>query len=349
MHIDQLDTPVAIVDLDRLAANIVRFQSYLDQHGIANRPHIKTHKIPEIAHMQLAAGAVGVTCQKLGEAEVMVQAGVKDIFLPYNVLGEAKLERLAHLARRARLSVTADSEVTLRGLAATARRAGISLPVLVEFDGGAARCGVQTPREAAELARAIARSEGLRFGGLMTYPTNANSDGFARATRDLLAADGIAVERVSGGGTAGMWQAHTHPEVNEHRAGMYIFGDAHTIKAGAVALDQCALSIRVTVVSRPTAGRAILDSGSKTLSSDLVGMDGHGMIVEYPEARIYALSEEHAQVDVSACPRGPAIGERVTVIPNHVCPAVNLFDELVGARAGEVELVWPVTARGALR
>jgi D-serine deaminase-like pyridoxal phosphate-dependent protein len=168
MHIDQLETPVAIVDLDKLESNIARFQAYLDEHGIANRPHIKTHKIPAIAQMQLAAGAVGITCQKLGEAEVMAAAGVRDIFLPYNILGEAKLERLANLARDITISVTADSETTVRGLAPAMRRANLTLPVLVEFDSGEARCGVQSPREAAELARLIADSEGLRFGGLMT-------------------------------------------------------------------------------------------------------------------------------------------------------------------------------------
>src|SRR3712207_3854579 len=165
MHSSEIDTPAAVVDLDRLEANIARFQTYLDEHGIANRPHIKTHKIPEIAHMQMRAGAVGVTCQKLGEAEVMVQAGITDIFLPYNILGAAKLERLMLLTRRARISVTADSEVVVRGLSAAATRAATTLPVLVEFDSGVHRCGVQSPREAADLARAIAASPGLHFGG----------------------------------------------------------------------------------------------------------------------------------------------------------------------------------------
>src|SRR3954447_321600 len=157
--VELLETPAAIVDLDQLAANIARLQQYLDQHGIANRPHIKTHKIPAIAHMQVAAGAVGITCQKLGEAEVMADAGIEDIFLPYNILGAAKLDRLIQLARRKRLSVTADSDVTVRGLATAARRAGVMLPVLVEFDTGGSRCGVQSPAAAAELARMIAGSE----------------------------------------------------------------------------------------------------------------------------------------------------------------------------------------------
>ena len=156
MHIDQLETPAAVVDLDRLEANITRLQAYLDEHGIASRPHIKTHKIPEIAHMQIHAGAVGITCQKLGEAEVMAQAGIRDIFVPYNIVGQAKLERLMRLARRVRTSVTADSEAVVRGLSTAARRAGLTLPVLVECDTGARRCGVQSPQEAADLAGALA-------------------------------------------------------------------------------------------------------------------------------------------------------------------------------------------------
>jgi D-serine deaminase-like pyridoxal phosphate-dependent protein len=349
MHIDHIETPAAIVDLDLLESHIKRFQAYLDQHGIVNRPHIKTHKIPAIAHMQVAAGAVGITCQKLGEAEVMADAGIKDIFLPYNILGEAKLERLMQLARRARMSVTADSDVTVRGLATAARRAGVTLPVLVEFDGGASRCGVQSPQAAAELARLIAGAEGLRFGGLMTYPSNANTGAFVRATTDLLARDGIPVERVSGGGTANMWRAHECPEVNEYRAGMYIFGDRKIIQAGAMSVEECAFKVVTTVVSRPTADRGILDGGSKTFSSDLLGLEGHGLILEYPEARFYSMSEEHGHVDFAACARKPAIGERVTVIVNHCCPVANLFNQLVGVRDDTVDVIWPVAARGMIQ
>jgi D-serine deaminase-like pyridoxal phosphate-dependent protein len=349
MHIDHIETPAAIIDLDLLESHIKRFQAYLDQHGIANRPHIKTHKIPAIAHMQVAAGAVGITCQKLGEAEVMADAGIEDIFLPYNILGAAKLERLMRLAQRVRMSVTADSDVTVRGLAAAAQRAGVTLPVLVEFDTGGSRCGVQSPQAAADLARLIAGSEGLRFGGLMTYPSNANTGVFVRATTDLLAPDGIPIERVSGGGTANMWHAHECPEVNEYRAGMYIFGDRKVISAGAMTLEECAFKVLTTVVSRPTADRGILDGGSKTFSSDLLGLEGHGLILEYPDARFYSMSEEHGHVDFAACARKPAIGERVTVIVNHCCPVANLFNQLVGVRAGQVEVVWPVAARGMVQ
>ena len=349
MNISQLETPVAIVDLDRLEVNINKLQHYLDEHGIANRPHIKTHKIPEIAHMQVNAGAVGITCQKIGEAEVMAQAGIQDIFLPYNIIGEAKLERLMRLARRVTLSVTADSEFTVRGLSGAAQKAGLELPVLVEFDAGLGRCGVQSPQEAADLARTIARSSGLRFGGLMTYPSSDKADLFVVETKKLLKGDGISVELVSGGSTPSMWEAHTHPEVTEHRAGMYVYGDRYTLKSGAMVLEDCALKVITTVVSRPTAERGILDGGSKTFSSDLLGLEGHGLILEYPEAVIHSQSEEHGHTDFSKCEHKPEIGERVTVIPNHCCVVTNLFNQIVGIRGNQVEVIWPVAARGALQ
>jgi D-serine deaminase-like pyridoxal phosphate-dependent protein len=342
----RLDTPAVIVDLDRVEANIDRLQRYLDAHGIVNRPHIKTHKVPEIARRQVAAGAVGITCQKVTEAEVMADEGIADIFIPYNILGQTKLERLVRLAGRVRLSVTADSAVTVQGYAGAAAAAGLELTVLVEFDSGTQRCGVQSPQEAAELARTIARSSGLRFGGLMTFPHNATSDAFVHETRGLLAQDGLTVTCVSYGGTPGMWTAHERTEVTEYRAGTYVYGDRAILKSGAMTLDQLALSVLCTVVSRPTAERGILDGGSKTFSSDLLGLEGHGLILEYPEARFYGMSEEHGHVDFSACAARPAIGERVTVIPNHVCPVSNLFDAVVGMRAGKVEAVLPVAARG---
>lgn len=349
MHVSELETPAGVVDLGQLETNITRLQNYLDEHGIANRPHIKTHKIPEIAHMQLGVGAVGITCQKLGEAEVMAQAGIRDIFLPYNILGASKLDRLVRLARRVRVSVTADSDVTAKGLSQAFNEAGLVLEVLVEFDIGYERCGVQNPEQAADLARIIERAPGLRFGGLMTYPINDKTDAYVRQTKDLLAEDGIQVERVSGGSTSGMWQAHTHKELTEYRAGMYIYGDRYTLNNGAMKVEDCSLSVIATVVSRPTPDRGILDAGSKTLSSDLYGLEGHGLILEYPEAKIYTMSEEHGHTDFSECERKPEIGERVTIIPNHCCAVGNLFNEMVGVRDGEVQVVWPVAARGRLQ
>lgn len=349
MHIDQVDTPAVLVDLDRVEANIARLQHYLDVHGIANRPHIKTHKIPALARAQLDAGAVGIACQKVSEAEVMVDAGIDDVFIPYNIVGQTKLNRLMRLAARAKVSVTADSATTIRGYAAAAAAAGTVLPVAVEFDSGSQRCGVQTPEEAASLARLIAASSGLQFGGLMTFPHTAQSDDFVRATRALLQPDGLPIECVSYGGTPAMWTAHERTEVTEYRAGTYIYGDRSIVKSGAMTLDQIALSVVCTVVSRPTATRGILDGGSKTFSSDLLGMEGHGLILEYPEARFYGMSEEHGHCDFSDCARRPEVGERVTVIPNHCCPVSNLFDTVVAVRRGQVESLLTVAARGRVQ
>ena len=349
MRVDELETPVPVVDIDRLEANISRLQSYLDEHGIANRPHIKTHKIPAIAQMQMDAGAVGITCQKISEAEVMADAGFTDIFIPYNIIGESKLTKLMALVARINVSVTADSAYVIRGLSDAAQRAGLRLTVLIECDTGAHRCGVQSPQEAAALARLIHQLPNLHFGGLMTYPTSEQTDAFVRETRSLLAADNLNIERVSGGGTPTMWQVETHPEITEHRAGIYVYGDRLTLRSGAVTLDTCALKVHTTVVSRPTAERGILDAGSKSLSSDLHGLEGYGYICEYPDAKIYSLSEEHGHVDFSACERKPEIGERVTVIPNHCCTVTSMFDEVVGARGGQVEVIWQVTARGTVR
>jgi D-serine deaminase-like pyridoxal phosphate-dependent protein len=345
MRVAELETPVPVVDMDRMEANISRLQAYLDEHNIANRPHIKTHKIPEIARLQMDAGAVGITCQKVSEAEVMADAGFGDIFIPYNILGASKLKRLMELAARAIVSVTADSAVVVRGLSQAAHRDGLTLTVLVECDTGAHRCGVQSPGDAADLARLIASLPNLHFGGLMTYPTNEHLDAFVRATRDLLKDDGLPIERVSGGGTPCMWEAHTHPELTEHRSGIYVYGDRLTLRSGAVKFEDCAIKVHATVVSRPTLERGVLDAGSKSLSSDLHGLDGYGYICEYPGAKVYQLSEEHGHVDFSACPEKPEIGERVTIIPNHCCTVTSLFDEVVGARADQVEVTWQVTAR----
>jgi len=349
MHIDELETPVLVVDLDILEANITRLQTYLGEHGIANRPHIKTHKIPAIAQMQIDAGAIGITCQKIGEAEVMADAGIQDIFLPYNIIGESKLEKLMALGKRVNLSVTTDSEFVARGLSDAAKSAGLDLTVLVECDLGMGRCGAQSPTEAAELARIIHKLPNLHFGGLMTYPNSAGLDDFVNATRSQLAGDKVEIERVSGGGTAVMWFAHTHSTLTEHRAGMYVYGDRLTLRSGAVTLDTCSLRVLTTVISRPTPDRGIIDAGSKSLAMDLYGLENYGYICEYPKAKIYNLSEEHGHVDFSACERKPEIGERLSIIPNHCCVVTNLFDEVVAKRNDQVELTWQVFARGKVR
>jgi D-serine deaminase-like pyridoxal phosphate-dependent protein len=347
MRIQDLETPVSVVDLERLSANIKGLQAYLERHDIDNRPHVKTHRIPAIAHMQLEAGAIGITCQTLGEAEVMCSTGIHDIFLPYNLLSAAKLKRLMNLTRRAKISVTADSARTVEGYADAAAQEGTTLPVLIEMDGGAERCGVTTPEGVRALARQIDSASHLHFGGLMVYPSSVESNAFMAESKMLLAQDGLDAERVSGGSSFSMWQAHEFSEITEHRAGMYVYGDRNLVDAGVMTLADCAYFVHATVVSRPTDGRAVLDSGSKSLAADSARKSpGHGLIVEHPDAVIFKLSEEHAHVDISGCAQKPEIGGRVTVLVNHCCVSNNLFPRVVGHRNGEVELEWPILAKG---
>jgi len=351
-----LETPAVVVDLDILAHNLRKMQAYCDGHKIAFRPHVKTHKVPEIARMQRAAGARGIVCQKLTEAEVFADAGFDDIFIPYNLVGAAKTERLVRLARRIRVSAAVDSGAAARGISAAAAAAGVTVPLLIECDTGGARAGVQTPEEALELARALARLPGVRFEGLMTFPTHPKTTpAFLDEALGLLRQAGLEARVVSGGGTTQAWTAHEVPQLNEHRAGTYVYNDHNTLAAGTCTLDEVALRIHATVVSRPTPERAILDTGSKTLSSDLHKNPlrgqgrSYGLIVEYPAAVIGALSEEHGVVDLAACDAKPAIGERVTVVPNHCCVVSNLHDRVFALRDGRVETVWTVAARGTVQ
>lgn len=351
MEVTALDTPVATVDLDAVERNIARMQGYCDEHGLAFRPHVKTHKLPAIAHMQVRAGAVGITCQKLGEAEVMEAAGLRDILLTFPLLGAAKAERLAALAGEASVTVVGDSELVARGLSDSLTEAGVEVGFLVECDTGYARTGVQTPVAAADLAELVERLPGLRFDGLMTYPTLPGTGPWLRAAIEEIRSRALDVRTVSGGGTSGLFSSHEVPELTEVRAGTYVYGDRACIANGTVPLEDCALRIRATVVSMPTESRGIVDSGSKALTSDPVEGEGsgHGLIVEYPEARLYALSEEHGHLDFGACASRPHLGEVVTVVPNHACGCTNLHDDVVVHRGGRVVGTWPVAARGRLR
>lgn len=352
MRIEELDTPRLTADLDAVERNIRRLQNYCDEHGLQFRPHIKTHKLPAIAHMQLEAGAVGITCQKLGEAEVMSAAGINDILITFPLIGAGKGERLATLARENTMSVVGDSEFVARGLSDSIAAEDVSVDFLVECDTGFKRTGVQSPPAACALAKLVDELPGLRFTGLMTYPTLPESGPWLRAARAEIEDAGLSVERVSGGGTPGFFDMHQVEEVTEHRAGTYVYGDLACVADGSVPLEDCALRVRATVVSRPTKDRAILDTGSKSLTNDPVAgtdIEGRGLIVEYPDAKIYALSEEHGHVDVGGSGDGPEVGEVVTIVPNHACGTTNMHDEVVAHRGGTVVAIWPIAARGKVR
>lgn len=348
MDLAHLETPVPVVDLDIVEANLKRMQDYCDAHGIALRPHIKTHKIPALAQRQVELGAKGITCQKLGEAEVMAGAGLDDILISYPLVGDAKAERLAALSRRARMRVAVDNPLALATVARAAR-AGGEIGVLVEFDSGAGRTGVTSIAEVVDLARAIRATEGLRFDGLMNYPVSARTGEILREMLPRLKAEGLEPAVISGGGTPNAFRTHELAPVTELRVGTYIYNDRMMVGAGHAGWDDCALTLHVTVISRPTADRAIIDAGSKTFAADIMPGgpgEGHGYFPEYPEAKLERLSEEHGMVDLSACARKPELGQRLRVIPNHVCPVSNLHDRIAVTRGGVFQGFRDVAARG---
>ncbi len=349
MKLTEIDTPAVLIDTDRVEANLWKFQAYADSHALTVRPHIKTHKLPRFAKRAMELGAIGITCQKLGEAEVMADAGLTDIFVPYNIIGKAKLERLAKLNERITISVTADNETAVRGYAETFAGRDKPLTVLVECDTGMGRCGVQSPEEAVILARLIKSSKGLTFAGFMTYPKTGSveaTEAFLAETEKLAIEAGLDPYIISNGGSPDMWRAHEVKSATEHRPGTYIYMDRFQVAKGAGTWNDCALTVLATVVSRPTEDRAIIDAGSKSLTSDTLGLDGFGRVVEYPDAVITSLSEEHGNIDLSACKDKPKVGDRIRIIPNHACVVSNLFDNVILISGNEVEEIAPVAARG---
>lgn len=351
--LSQIVTPMPVIDEDRLAANIARAQAYISSHGKTFRPHIKTHKIPAVARAQVDAGAIGINCQKLSEAEIFAQAGFDDILITYNILGPQRLPRLRALNDRiTRLVVVADSNITVAGLSSAFAGAEKPLRVLIECDTGGGRVGVQSPEAALALAEQIATAPGLEFEGLLTYPAVGGAErteAFFAATMAHLAAKGMTCPVRSNGGSPDLWQAHLVLSATEHRAGTYVYNDRSMVRAGECSRDDLAMHVLTTVVSRPTPTRAVLDAGSKALTSDLLGFADYGEIDALPGARIVSLSEEHAVVDLSACTAAlPTVGDMVRIIPNHTCVISNLFDRMVFHRAGVVTRVEDVAARGTV-
>lgn len=348
-----IDTPAVLIDLEVARRNIERFQHYADQHGIRVRPHIKTHKLPAIAEMQLAAGAVGITCQKVSEAEAMVAGSraITDVLITYNIVGPEKLEHLKALARTVKMSVVADSRTVVDGLSAAFRGEAQPLAVLVECDTGANRCGVLTPEAAAALAAHIHASPGLVFGGLMTYPPaggEAAVERFMEEAKNRIEAKGIAVPVITSGGTPSMMHAAEAPVTTEYRPGTYVYNDRSLVSRGVCGWDDCALNVLATVVSVPAPNRAIIDAGSKTLTSDLLGLSGYGHVLGRDDITIDQLSEEHGRL-LSEGPIGLAVGDKVRIVPNHACVVTNMVDAVVVKEDGlSATKTWPIVARGKI-
>lgn len=364
MHLSEIDTPALLVDLDVMERNLARVSEYCRANDLRLRPHTKTHKSPLIGRLQLDSGAVGLTVAKVGEAEVMASTGTPDMLLHYPPIGRAKLERLMEVARKTRVTVALDSVFAARQLSDAARAARVEVGVLAEADVGLGRVGVAPGEELVQLAECIARLPHLAFEGITFYPGHIKDTG-ERGTAQLeelgrtvqamvtsLRGAGLAVNVVSGGSTPTLFRSHEVRGLNEIRPGTYVFNDLNTVRSGGCGLEDCAASILVTVVSTARNGQIIVDGGSKTFSSDrslVAGDNTFGRVVEAPEAAFRQMNEEHGYMDVSRADREFAVGDRLRIIPNHICTAVNLHEQAYGIRGETVEKIWNVEARGKLR
>ncbi|MFZ5815609.1 MAG: alanine racemase [Bacillota bacterium] len=346
-----------MIDLDQAERNIRRMQAIADAAGVGLRPHTKTHKSPFFARLQVAAGARGITCAKLGEAEVMADAGFADILVAYPLIGPQKLDRLAALAARVeRLILTLDSYEVAAALSSVGERLGRPLEVYLEVDTGQHRVGRQPGEEAIGFARGLERFPGIRLAGVMSHagPTwKAGGEdealAFARREAEALGAIKAALGRpdleVSVGATPTAHLVSETHGVTELRPGTYIFYDRNSLGLGLVKESDCALRILTTVVSHAAPDRAVVDAGSKSLAMDPHRDGGHGRVVGRPEITVARLTEEHGQLEFP--PGTPiAIGDRLQIIPNHVCPAVNLFDRAYGVRDGQVVCEIEIAGRG---
>jgi D-serine deaminase-like pyridoxal phosphate-dependent protein len=362
MLISDLDTPAVIVDLDVMERNLARMGAYCREHQLLLRPHTKTHKIPELAKRQIASGATGITVAKISEAEVMLDAGITDILIAYPIVGPTKTARLARLAEQASVTVSLDSEEVARGLSEASQ--GATIRVLIEMDVGFERCGFSDEADLLALGQKIADLPGLEFRGLMFFPgqfsvapderaaMRVQVNDFLKRTLEAFSDVGLPVSIVSGGSTPTAYEGGFFHGVNEVRPGTYIFNDRNTVAVSACELEDCALSVVVTVVSTAVPGHAVVDGGSKTFSSDrFQGGDGSGfgIVKEDPAAQVERFSEEHGHLNIQRSERRYRIGDRLSIIPNHVCTTVNMHDEIYAVRGERVEEIWRVEGRGKVR
>jgi D-serine deaminase-like pyridoxal phosphate-dependent protein len=362
----EIPTPALVVDIDKLHNNIDGMAQRARQAGMALRPHIKTHKTPIIAQMQMRAGAVGIVCAKLGEAEVMAQAGIDDILVCYPIVGQDKIERLLNLARWVpRVSTTVDTPAAAQALNDAAVTRGQCLDVLVEVDVGYRRTGIEPGAPLVELVRSIAGTmPGLQYKGLMYIAGGliqhmekdkqlAEERAAVKIVTDnvaLLQANGIETKVVSGGTTPGAQYMADLEGVTEYRVGCYVFGDMKYADLGALSREQMALTILTTVVSVPSVPEPdhfVVDAGSKTLThSSALTSPGYGTLVQMPNLTVNVPSEEHGGVYLPTGVQPPAIGTKLDVYPNYVSDVVNLADELWVVQGDDVIAVWDIQARG---
>ena len=368
MAFADVDTPALVIDLDAFERNLRRMADFVGKAGVRLRAHAKTHKSPIIAAKQMELGAVGVCCQKVSEAEVLVEGGIGDVLVSNEVAGSAKLDKLAALARRAKIAVCVDDAGNVAEMEAAAAKAGVTLDVLVEIDVGAKRCGIAPGVPAARLAKQIASSPHLTFAGLQAYQGSAQHVRKADTRRDQIARAVEMVEetlralrtagleaRIVGGGGTGTYEIEAASRVyNELQCGSYIFMDADYARnkradGGLFDAYEHALFICATVMSMPAPERAVVDAGLKTFSVD----SGMPLAWKLPGALYHRPSDEHGILDLTTCTERPKRGDKLLLVPGHCDPTVNLHDWYVGIRgfgtaAAHVESLWPVAARGAV-
>jgi D-serine deaminase-like pyridoxal phosphate-dependent protein len=362
-HVSDVDTPALLIDLDALERNIRRMQERAANTKVRLRPHSKTHKSTTIANMQMAAGAIGVCCQKVSEAEIMVDGGISDVAISNEVAGKAKIDRVAALARRAKVSVCVDDAGNVQELAAAAVKFGSTIDVLVELNVGGNRCGVESAEDVARLAAAISSNSSLRFVGIQAYHGAAQHlrtfedrrgaiDGAVKKVVEatsLLGRNGLACEVITGAGTGTFEFEMASGVYNELQVGSYVFMDVdygrNTDRTGRPVSDFAnALFIWTTVMSYPVATRAVVDAGLKALSVD----SGMPRVVEQEAVSYVAASDEHGRLEIKSDGRPFRLGDKIRLIPGHCDPTVNLHDWFVGIRNAHVESLWPVSARGAV-
>jgi D-serine deaminase-like pyridoxal phosphate-dependent protein len=351
-----IETPVGYVELDRARANAARVVAYAGSHGLRWRPHIKTHKSLEVARIQLEAGARGLTVATLREAEVMASL-CDDLLLAYPPVGRGKLERLLSLPESVDVKVALDGAEVLTSLASAAAAGGRGVGVLVELDVGLGRVGVQGPGDVVRLAESAAESEGVSFRGILFYPGHirmarreqaAHMDAVAsrlRAALEALDAAGLSPEIVSGGSTPTLWDSHLMEGLTEIRSGSCIYFDREALEVGVAARHDIAYTVLATVVSTAVPGHAVVDAGSKALAKEGRGGHGFGILLDHPDVVVSSLSEEHGVLDLGATEWRPKIGDRVRIVPNHVCVSVNLQEGLL-ARDGDEHRLITLEARG---
>ena len=346
MHFTELDTPALCIDLDVLEKNIDDLQSACNTLEIPLRVHTKTHKTPAIARKQIAAGAIGIVSQKLGEAEAMVAGGIEDILIPYNIVGKAKLARLTSLvlSGQSTITVAADSSSTVTGLSQAAAAAGCKIRVIVEMDTGGGRVGTQSPTDTLALAQEIDRLPGLDFTGVMTYPSSERARPFLDEVRDLTSNAGLPMHMLSGGGT-GSEKISKSLGCSETRIGSYAYeGMTRVGKREDLDPSRCPLRMVVTVVSTTKPGQAVVDAGMKAFTS--YPPMPHGYCLEHPEIFFKGMSVEHGHLDIAASGHKFTVGDTLCFIPLHGGMTTNLHDRLFAIRNDEVVEEWEVAGRG---